>query len=353
MAASMTLLLSRAARGLLTFRVVVWGLTTVSMAHAGESTIPLHVVVQDGDVPSCADNTTFLDAVRTVEPRAQASDLDSAPRASVSFRAHERDGFRGELRFEQSGSPPLIRTAEGANCADVVRALAIVVALQVSEVASKVPSRPAAFPSIGPPLASSEVGKGSTPVARRASFGISEHEVLAGAGFRSGIVSDRMSPFAHIAYALVANAGSHTFPIRVGAHFGQDTTELTTVRLFTGVLDLCPIDLGARTSVSLALCVRGELGTKNVAPRYRGVHDAGSWSALGGVLSLHARVISGLTVVLDAGALATLSRTRFLVSSSEFGTELGRIEPDATKTALVASIGLGWSFSTDFGEPRR
>lgn len=321
-------------------------------ARADDGAIPLRVVVADNDTTMCPNANAFFAEVRAIEPRAHSSESTSAPLVEIAFCKRPNGGFHGALRFDDHNSGRLTRTAEGNDCADVARALAIVAALHASEAASVKPPVATSLepvvsitPDAGDERAPPEKAQGTPRV--------SAHEVFAGGGFRSGVLTG-LSPFGNVGYALHGKRTSRApLTVRLGLEFGQDASELTIARLIAGSFDVCPFGFGSFDKLSLSTCMRGELGAKMVGASYRGTTQEAPWGAFGALATLSARVVRGLTVELDVAALAPLVRTRFIVGSSDFGRgELGRVESDASIVVVTAGLGIGWSFFSDFGARR-
>lgn len=350
---SMTSLLPRAARTLLASSIAVGAWLAAAPAFAADAAIPIHLVVDRSAAPACAAADDFFAEVRAVEPRAERDESESAPRAEVRYAPRASGGFRGDLRITNHGEA-LVRSAEGKDCADVTRALALVVALQASEAKANAPRTEAATTEAVPV---SQTREPETPdVSAPTAVPTVVHGFFIGGGIRTGVVSTEATPSVSVGYILEARKGQRAIALRAGVQLAQERTDLLNVRVVTSVIDACPVVLGSRASLMFAPCVRGEFGVKSVSARYNGSGELAPWSDIGAAVTLTKHIAGGLTIELDGAALKALSRTDFVVSAPSFGSELRASDAAPTPSVvLTAGLSLGWSFFPDLsstGGPR-
>ena len=274
----------------------------------------------------------------------RAGDGDVARSLAVTVDA--TSSYAGRLVVRELDGTEATRPIAGENCDDVVRSLAVLVALSFEPPAT--PPAPATLqvrsaPTEEPPVPDEP----RTPGWR---LGVSLEETLSGGanpGPRSGA--------RRIRRALLQ--GPHVFApaIRLGTEISPTftLTERSANLFSTGYtrfhrwvvrLDACPLQSQsaqpwASGALNAELCVRGDLGALTSEGQGNGVNAAGTrntWAAVGTLLRIRS-ISSGFFVDAEGGVLFPLVRDRFVADFTGTPTQVFAV-PVA---AVTMGLGIG------------
>lgn len=299
----------------------------------------------ESEGPGCPTAAEFADQIsqRGASVHLWSEDTDAGPDLAVVLHAEGRRAS-GIVRVQDGGSWSSPREVEGASCAEVAGAMALLVALTVSPEEKEPPPSPDGR-ELGPPEPEPEL---EPPPLEHPSRQLS---LTAGASLRTDVatasapgvlVGVRSMPTAN---GSGLNFGSPSWA--VGASYArgsvaQGNRSAAHIDLWAAELQVCPFNPGvSRFRISFP-CVGAELGLLRGSGAGGAVDtpatDRALWAALAGELQVQARLVQGFWLGVGGGALVPLIRHQMVFRTPD--VEIYRVSP------LAARLWLGLGFDT-------
>ncbi len=324
-------------------------------AAAGDAE-PIHLTY---DAPAgCASESVFLDIVGRDGGQFVRAPVTQSAR---SFTVHlDGDGpVRGRLVVGDRDGTEATREMSGARCDDVVRSLAVLVALSLEPpIPPPAEPPPAPFgpaqPLLVPGLAAAIPGTessldrsgssddGPVSVQRPQGWRI---DVSGAATLDTGAIQSLDPGLAAYAELLDETPSFLAPSIRIGVEIGADQGDifLTTVRRLVGRLDACSFRAvlsrpWSDDAFTLQPCARIDIGRIDVeaSDPWAAVHAARLWVAPAGLLRLR-WTSPRIFVELEGGVAVPLVRERFA-----FGPGVSTPSPDFEVPPIALTTGLGF-----------
>jgi hypothetical protein len=318
--------------------------------------------------PTCGTEGAFLDIVgRDGGPFVLAPETEPAR----SFRVHlEGDGpFRGTLVVRESDGAEATREMSGARCDDVVRSLAVLVALSLEPplpppAEPLTPETPASAPATPPPgpaeplpavpgFAAAIPGAGSPDPSGPSDDG--PVSLRPPQGWRLDLsgettLSTGAMPYLDLGLAAYAELLDETPnfltpSIRIGIDLSKDQGDgfVTTIRRVVGRLDACSLRLvlsrpWSDDAFTLQPCARIDVGRIDVeaSEPWAEVETARLWVAPAGLVRLR-WTSPRIFVEFEGGVAVPLVRERFA-----FASGLSSPSPDFEVPPIALTTGLGF-----------
>jgi hypothetical protein len=316
---------------------------------------------------TCPSESDFLDMVAADGGRLVRS-LDAAPARSFSVQVTGGHPATGKLVTRESGGGDAVRELDGADCDDVARAIALVVAMSV-DAPYALPPLPLAAetppvapePATGaaaplppvPGLAASTPGNDAllepdevrreaprAPHGRRIDFSA---EGTLGTGTRPSI-----SPGLAVYLEWLNESPKLLSPsIRAGFQLDKEQawTDLIAVQRVVGRLDACALRAvvsqpWSDDAFSLEPCLRIDVGNVNVRTWANGseVEEHALWFAPAGILRLR-YLTRGLFFELEGGVVVPLVRERFAFGPDAYPNDARDFE--IPPIAVTSGLGFG------------
>jgi hypothetical protein len=210
--------------------------------------------------------------------------LGAADRLAVELSAQER-GFRGEMQLFAADSTRWVRTIEGADCDDLVSAMALSLSVHLDDSSGSSGGPPTTpSPRASAPVEDAGDGGRASPSAV-GSHGIWRFALDAGAGVRSGL-GESIDP--NVRFGLDASSlGPTPRGYRLGFELGGGAARRLPPELgdrrwdhgwWTGNLQACPWGLALTGSLDLQPCLSVHFG--RYSARVEGGTTRSSWLGL-------------------------------------------------------------------------
>jgi hypothetical protein len=281
--------------------------------HAGPRTFTLDYMAT-GECPS---ESAMLGQFRDRAPSAERVRHDGAVSASMRVRA-ESGRAHGNIEWRR-GDMVVRRSLDGADCSEVVAALALILALALD-------SEDDSFPAQG----STERSRAETSQRRPA-----WHAAFAVVGGATSGVGPKLRAYFGVRGGIWRNADGVWAPRAElsGAYAGGTSRTAAgeaELRWWTARLGLCPFEVGttqwyARPCASFDL---GRLSARGYATRLARA-AAAPWYGPGVLVATGTRALSALALGVEAGVVFPLARDRFY------------FEPDQTAARIPEIAGYG------------
>jgi hypothetical protein len=291
-------------------RMLVAALTVAVGARAeGDPAQPMRLVYQAP--PGCPDADAFSAEVRARAPR--SSSLGArAVRLRIASRASQTSSFEGSVVItDDSGMTPS-RAVRGDTCAEVVRALALTVAMTLDPEESAPPVAEL-IASPAPPSAE------RTPPPRTASA----DGVQVAAGLRGG-AETAVGPLVAPSLGIYGDLARRDLSVRLSAvHAISPVVERgagsARFRRTTAGVDACPLRWRPSASLSLVPCASFEIGSLTSEGRSTVNPESASrlWASAGVAGRVGWEIVGPLVVELEGRAAFPLTRDRFFFRPAE------------------------------------
>ncbi|MDF2692470.1 MAG: Autotransporter [Labilithrix sp.] len=289
-------------------------------SETGES--PQFRLAYQSTLESCPNAPAFLGAIRarTERPRL-AGPNEEAVTFGVTMSGEASGGVIGRLEIREIDGSRQERMVEGRSCAEVARALALVVALYLDPDAATGPE-PERVPEPGPAAPSAPVA----PRKEAPSLPATESAIrVAGGGALGGLggVGPSIAPFlTAFLEATYRGRGPQSWlrpSARLGIELATTAAEVgpgsQRYLLAAGVARLCPVRVPLPERFRAAPCggmmIGVHRGTSDGIPNAR-AQDR-SWLTPATTLVVGFDVSHDVTIELEGGALFPLVRTRFFL----------------------------------------
>jgi len=279
---------------------------------------PIRLEYQAGD--SCADRSAFLAEVRARTQRMREARPDEPALVFDVVLIDESGQVTGRLRRQNPDGAASERTVVGASCANVIAALALIVALAIDPEASlvPVPQAPPAASRTPEPAPAAQLRRASAPhpapprTRWRWGFG-------AQTSVRSAVAPEAL--FAFGAYATI-EARTGVPSARLSVQHAAQTVRITggggKIAWTDAHLDACPWGLRLVDAAALVPCVGVDGGVLRVSGVSTPNPDTFThpWIALGTLLRLRMRSLNWLAVDAELGVGFPLVRNRYFLRPS-------------------------------------
>jgi hypothetical protein len=290
----------------------------------------------DYEVPEgCPSRQAFVDAVHERAPFAAVSPaqpgVERVRVVVVPRRPPSREGLTGSLVLEGESEPA--RSFDAASCADVVRALALALALHLASRQATEPAPPSTAPPEAPSAPPTPPARPSRP-APAGSRSPWAFAVGLGGGARTG-VAPSPSPAAVLAVEL-SRRGSVPISVVISVGYASGQAARVGFRHVVGGLDVCVPWVRPSARWAFAPCARLEAGT-HVA--VSASSTAEPWIAAGLVGRVRLALVRSLFVEGAVGPIVPLASPRF----TEVAGPLREVALEPVAVALFSSISLGVS----------
>jgi hypothetical protein len=330
-------------------------LALAALARADEEPIDLSYRAYEG----CPSERQFLEQVVGRAAKTLVASERARGRKFVVTVVPVRKDAVGKLEIV-SGESTASREVTGANCTEVVSALALFTALAIDPNASMEPgpsisahdetsdaAAPAQSASVSaisglPKVPPSDEASRSAPEAR-----IDErarNRLLAGAdalglgAFDGGSATPSVAWGGDV-FAQWISSGFGAYRLK-GAYFVKSENDQATFRLFTGRLDGCPLELSLRPSIVLEPCLAFELGRVEATAKSSATIASSTqrrWWMAGDVLGrFRYSLLPGVFAELEGGLSVPFTRYVFVL-----GTETDARGQVHRIPALGWVVGLG------------
>ncbi|AKU98228.1 Autotransporter [Labilithrix luteola] len=328
--------------------LATWLVSTSARAGETVETSPRFHLAYTAPAQGCPDRTAFIDAVHSRTPRSQlATEDETAVAFTVTIKTNDgpKGATMGQLEVQEPDGTHQTRHVSSRTCAEVAKALALVVALIVdpeSMTAPDVEPAPAPVPPVEPiPEAQPEPAPppppppppSPPPPKRRRTPVVAPPPpppVILAAGLELGATSaigPAMAPSAGL--LLDAEWRSGATPLRsrlvtpaLRASFDMATTSSDlpigkqTYRWFAGTVRFCPIHLPFAGAFRVAPCGAFQVGYHH--GNTRGAPNPAThgdlWLAPVAEANLDWKLSRAMTLELEGGALFPLRQTRFFLA---------------------------------------
>ncbi len=317
----------RWAGGLLT------ALALANLARADEEPIDLSYRAYEG----CPSERQFLEQVVGRAAKTLVASERARGRKFVVTVAPQRKEAIGKLEIV-AGETTASREVTGANCTEVVSALALFTALAIDPNASMEPApsspahdetgdaaappAPSASSSASPLLAKAPTSDEAIPEIRIDGTK-RNRQLLAGAhalglGAFDGGSATPSAAWGGAVFAQWITAGFGAYRLN-GAYFVKSENDQATFRLFTGRLDACPLDFSLRPSIVLEPCLAFELGRVEATAKRTATIASSTqrrWWVAGDVLGrLRYGLLPGVFAELEGGLSVPFTRHVFILGT--------------------------------------
>ena len=332
---------------------------------------PIFVSFEYDAPPSCPIEERAFTLLQSRSERVvRAEDESSAQRLLVEISS-DRSGYHGTLTVTRADAASERRSMKGANCAEVVEALALTAALSIDPNATLTLSSPGAE-DVAPPTASPEDGTAAveqpappteqpaesalSPDAPRRRFRYSApgsasrlRTTLGGVFSFARIMDNSPHLGGGVSLSLSEPGGRVLFPLE--AHLtlqvlfdpAPDDPPRISTRLYVAQLSYCPIHIGSQ--LSFAACGRLDLGALSAQSTGFDQSDAEVESqvtrfyASAGMEGRLALLLAEHWTLWAAPALV------FPLTQREFAVDPGPVVLASTvDVAWSATLGFGWTF---------
>jgi hypothetical protein len=329
------------------------GLAT--LARADEEPIDLSYRAYEG----CPSERQFLEQVVGRAAKTLVASERARGRKFVVTVAPQRKEAVGKLEIV-SGETTASREVTGANCNEVVSALALFTALAIDPNASMEPApsspahdetsdagappAPSASSSAAPLLTKAPPLDETGGPPERINGNARNRHLLAGAhalglgAFVGGSATPSVA-WGGALFAQWSTLGFGAYRLN-GAYFVKSENDQASFRLFTGRLDACPLDFSPRPSIVLEPCLAFELGRVEATAKSTASIAASSqrrWWVAGDLLGrLRYSLLPGVFAELEGGLSVPFTRYVFIL-----GTETDVRGQVHRVPALGWVVGLG------------